>query len=164
MSYGPLQIIFDVFGSIYSWLASLCCAVTCTTSTIKVNERSLKVVKLLAEGGFSFVYLVEEKGSKYALKKVLAQLEEQSALAKWEIEVHKAFKHKNLMPLLDSCAAPTANGAEEFRLLMPLYPNGTLLDRCVAKMEKGERLSERTILTIFEQILQGVRFEGSQWI
>ena len=157
MSYGPIQIIFDVFGSIYSWLASLCCAVTCTTSTIKVNERSLKVVKLLAEGGFSFVYLVEEKGSKYALKKVLAQLEEQSALAKWEIEVHKAFKHKNLMPLLDSCAAPTANGAEEFRLLMPLYPNGTLLDRCVAKMEKGERLPERTILTIFEQILQGVR-------
>ena len=153
----PTANLFDVFGSIYSWLASLCCAVTCTTSTIKVNERSLKVVKLLAEGGFSFVYLVEEKGSKYALKKVLAQLEEQSALAKWEIEVHKAFKHKNLMPLLDSCAAPTANGAEEFRLLMPLYPNGTLLDRCIQLMEAKERMPEKEALTISAQILQGVR-------
>ena len=43
---------------------------------------------------------------------MLAQLEEQSALAKWEIEVHKAFKHKNLMPLLELViGADVANGA-----------------------------------------------------
>ena len=51
---------------------------------------------------------------------------------------------------------PAPNGAEEFRLLMPLYPNGTLLDRCVSLMEKGERLPERVCLKIFKAILKGV--------
>ena len=48
------------------------------------------MVKLLAEGGFSFVYLVEGGGEKFALKKVLSQLPEQSELAKWEIQVSMA--------------------------------------------------------------------------
>jgi hypothetical protein len=53
-----------------------------------VNDRSLRVVKLLAEGGFSFVYMVEGADKKrYALKKVLAQLPEASELARWEVQV-----------------------------------------------------------------------------
>ena len=39
---------------------------------------------------------------------------------------------------------------------MPLYPNGTLLDRCIQLMERGERMAERTALTIFQGILHGV--------
>ena len=36
---------------------------------------------------FSFVYLVEDGKSKYALKKVLSQLPETSQAARWEIQV-----------------------------------------------------------------------------
>lgn len=41
---------------------------------MSVGSRRLKVVRLLAEGGFSFVYLVSNSatGERYALKKVLA--------------------------------------------------------------------------------------------
>ena len=85
--YGALSMTSDVATSLYSWLLSLCCSVACTTSSVKVNNRTLRVVKMLAEGGFSFVYLVECGAEKFALKKVLAQLPEQSELANWEIKV-----------------------------------------------------------------------------
>ena len=154
--YGMVSMGRDAVSSVYSWLLSLCCSVGCTTTNITINKRQLRVVRQLAEGGFSFVYLVEGGGEKFALKKVLSQLPEQAEAAQWEIKVHSAFQHKNCMPLIDHCVVPAANGAEEFRLLMPLYAHGTLLDRCVALMEKGQRLPEKVALKIFEGILNGV--------
>mmetsp|Transcript_15904 Transcript_15904/g.36397 ORF Transcript_15904/g.36397 Transcript_15904/m.36397 type:complete len:323 (-) Transcript_15904:96-1064(-) len=142
--------------ALFSFIRSLFCNVSCTSQTVKVNSRSLRVVKLLAEGGFSFVYLVEAGDKKYALKKVLSQLPEQSELARWEIEVHKSFKHPNLMALIDDCVVPAPNGAEEFRLLMPLYPHGTLLDRALKLMDAGIRMHEKTALKIFLQLLHGI--------
>lgn len=145
----------ETASSLYNWLLSFCCAVSCTTSTITVNSRTLRVIRMLAEGGFSFVYLVEANAEKYALKKVLCQMPEQSDAARWEIKVHSAIDHKNCMPLIDhSCVETTAG--EEFRLLMPLYPHGTLLDRCIKHMQNGSRLSEREALSIFSGILDGV--------
>ena len=124
-----------------------------TTTNIVIGKRNLKVVRQLAEGGFSFVYLVEGSGEKFALKKVLSQLPEQAVAAKWEIEVHTAIKPRQLHTLIDHCVVPAANGAEEFRLLMPLYPNGTLLDKALQLMERNERMPERQALLIFQQIL-----------
>ncbi|KAL1528085.1 hypothetical protein AB1Y20_009451 [Prymnesium parvum] len=154
--YGVLSMAHDATSAVYSWILSLCCSVSCTTETVKINERTLRVVRLLAEGGFSFVYLVECGTEKYALKKVLAQLPEQSDAAHWEIKVHTSLNHPNIMPLIDHAVVPAANGAEEFLLLMPLYPNGSLLDRCIKHMEAGTRMPERVCLRIFQQILQGV--------
>ena len=146
-----MGIVFDLWQTLYTWVTSLCCATNCTTSTMKVNDRNLRVVKLLAEGGFSFVYLVEDGNKKqYALKKVLAQLPEQSELARWEIQIHKTFKHPNLLPLIDNCSVATSDSAEEFRLLMPLYESGTLLDRCTMHLKAGTRMPEKLALTIFE--------------
>ena len=154
--YGLIDMGKDAVSSVYSWILSLCCNVTCTTSSITINNRQLRVVRMLAEGGFSFVYLVEANQEKFAFKKVLCQLEEQSVQARWEIEVHKALDHPNCMPLIDHCVVPAPNGAEEFRLLMPLYPHGTLLDRAIKHMQDGTRIPERTCLTIFEGLLHGV--------
>jgi len=154
--YSIVDMGRDAGSAVYTWLISLCCSVACTTSSITIGKRQLKVVRQLAEGGFSFVYLVEGGGEKFALKKVLSQLPEQAEAAKWEIEVHTAINHPNCMPLVDHSVVPTNNGAEEFRLLMPLYPDGTMLDRCIKLMERGERLPERTVLQIFQQILHGV--------
>ena len=148
--YSIIEMGRDAGGALYSWLISLCCSVSCTTTNIVIGKRNLKVVRQLAEGGFSFVYLVEGSGEKFALKKVLSQLPEQAVAAKWEIEVHTAIKHVNCMPLVDHCVVP------EFRLLMPLYPNGTLLDKALQLMERNERMPERQALLIFQQILHGV--------
>ena len=154
--YSVIEISRDAASGLYSWLLSLCCSVACTTTTVDVNKRTLRVVRLLAEGGFSFVYLVEGGGEKFALKKVLCQLPEQTDAARWEIKVHTSIKHPNCMPLVDHCAAAAPNGAEEFRLLMPLYPHGTLLDKCVKHMQDGTRIPERKCLEIFLGVLEGV--------
>ena len=151
-----LGVLSDLVSGLYAWLTSLCCAVNCTTTTMKVNERNCKVVKMLAEGGFSFVYLVEDGKTKYALKKVLSQLPETSQAARWEIQVHKSFKHPNLLQLIDSCMVPAANGAEEFRLLMPLFEGGTLLDRALMHLKAGTHMAQKDCLRIFEGVLQGV--------
>ena len=151
-----LGVLSDLAYGLYAWLTSLCCAVNCTTTTMKVNERNCKVVKLLAEGGFSFVYLVEDGKAKYALKKVLSQLPETSQAARWEIQVHKAFKHPNLLQLVDTCMVPAANGAEEFRLLMPLFEGGTLLDRALMHLKAGTHMAQKDCLRIFEGVLQGI--------
>ncbi len=159
MHYGLFSMARDLGSSLYEVLISLCCTVGCTITTVEVGERKLKVVRQLAEGGFSYVYLVEAqgKGKQYALKKVLAQLPEQCELARWEITIHKAFDHPHLMPLIDHAAVRLPNGAEEFRLLMPLFPSGTLLDRAMALKDAGRRMGEEEALRIFAQLLDGVR-------
>lgn len=55
-------------------LFALASCVPCgpSSSTLKLNGRTFKIVKLLGEGGFSFVYLAQdaESGRYFALKKV----------------------------------------------------------------------------------------------
>lgn len=43
-----------------------------TSGTVKLNGRTVQIIKLLGEGGFSFVYLARdrESGREFALKKV----------------------------------------------------------------------------------------------
>ena len=155
-SYGLVDMGRDTASSVYNWIVSLCCSVACKTSSVNVNSRALRVIRQLAEGGFSFVYLVESGSEKFALKKVLTQLPEQADAARWEIKVHSSIDHPNCMPLIDHCVEPAANGAEEFRLLMPLYPHGTLLDRSIKLMNANQRMDEQLALQIFEGILHGV--------
>jgi serine/threonine kinase 16 len=158
MSYGPLAMLVDVVRGVFAWLFSLC-SFSCTSAVLEVNHRKLKVSRLLAEGGFSFVYLVvdtKREDERFALKKILSQLPEQSELARWEISVHNAFDHPNLMPLVDHATVALPSGAEEHRLLMPVFPHGTLLDRALKSMGAGTRMAEKDALAIFAQLLDGV--------
>ena len=59
---------------------------------------------LLAEGGFSYVYLgYDAHGREIVLKEVRCDEQEQFDAVVREIQAHKRFSHKNLMPLLDAC-------------------------------------------------------------
>lgn len=60
-------------------------------------------MKLLAEGGFSFVYTANElsTGRRFALKKMICQDPEAKHAARAEAEVHEKFSHKNLLPIED---------------------------------------------------------------
>jgi hypothetical protein len=58
-----------------------------------VGEHSIRVQHLLAEGGFSQVFLVKDgvSGKAMALKRVLCQSDEAEKDATWEIKVHKVL-------------------------------------------------------------------------
>lgn len=67
------------------------------------SGRRVSAGKLLAEGGFSYVYSASDVGSgqALALKKMICQDPEAKAQAQTEAEMHARFSHSNLMPLLD---------------------------------------------------------------
>ncbi len=91
----------------------------------------VRVVRRLAEGGFSYVDLAVDAGGgaragrEYALKRVRCGDAEGVGLARHEIAVHEAFSHAHLMPLVD-WAVPDARLPGEALLLFPLVDGGSL--------------------------------------
>jgi hypothetical protein len=120
------------------WLPSL-------VEEVKVGNHRLRIVRKLAEGGYSFVYLAEEilpetmtsalspspvtqiqpQTRKYALKKVLAGEKEQLILAEREIKAMKQLpRHPNLLPLIESqvVKAETYVVYMLFPLMVSIFP------------------------------------------
>lgn len=66
---GVLERVKD---AVYA-LTGACCA---SESTLRLNGRAFKIVKLLGEGGFSYVYLAQDVQSArlFALKKIRCPL------------------------------------------------------------------------------------------
>ncbi|RUP44352.1 hypothetical protein BC936DRAFT_149594, partial [Jimgerdemannia flammicorona] len=75
--------------------------------TLHINRRTFKVVKLLGEGGFSFVYLVQDvsTGRQFALKKIRCPFgSEAVADAMREVEMYRMFQHENIIKVVVSIA------------------------------------------------------------
>eukprot|EP00002_Diphylleia_rotans_P013170 TRINITY_DN2566_c0_g1_i1.p1 TRINITY_DN2566_c0_g1~~TRINITY_DN2566_c0_g1_i1.p1 ORF type:complete len:315 (-),score=58.39 TRINITY_DN2566_c0_g1_i1:532-1476(-) len=129
---------------------------------VVIDGKRYRTLQLLGEGGFSFVYLVEElsSGKRYALKKILAQDREQIESAHQEIEVHKIFgKHPNVLKLLGYTTRdfPSRPFMKEFYLLMPHLRGGTLLNVVEDMHKRGAYFTERELLIIFKAICEGIR-------
>jgi len=100
------------------------------------SVKSVVVGRLLAEGGFSFVYEATEMrggekcvtiksgdaGKKFALKKLICQDSEAAVAARAEAEMHERFDHPNLLALLDKVFLPYTQNPqwEVCWLLFPL--------------------------------------------
>eukprot|EP00929_Paragymnodinium_shiwhaense_P083693 TRINITY_DN44698_c0_g1_i1.p1 TRINITY_DN44698_c0_g1~~TRINITY_DN44698_c0_g1_i1.p1 ORF type:complete len:353 (+),score=64.52 TRINITY_DN44698_c0_g1_i1:78-1136(+) len=88
------------------------------------SGRRVAVGKVLAEGGFSFVYLANDlaDGKQYALKKLICQDTEARDAARAEADVHWKFKHEHLLPLEDQTieAHPKNPHWEVFWMVLPL--------------------------------------------
>eukprot|EP00516_Mucochytrium_quahogii_P007647 CAMPEP_0203752512 /NCGR_PEP_ID=MMETSP0098-20131031/6429_1 /ASSEMBLY_ACC=CAM_ASM_000208 /TAXON_ID=96639 /ORGANISM=" , Strain NY0313808BC1" /LENGTH=351 /DNA_ID=CAMNT_0050642713 /DNA_START=661 /DNA_END=1717 /DNA_ORIENTATION=+ len=131
---------------------------TCTKYFV-INGRKYKILHEIAEGGFSYVYLVSSSNGQFAVKKIVAQSEEQSKNAKWEIRVHKLIGNDspNLIPLIDSDISREKRGYEQILLLYPFFKKGSLVELLVRKAEQGGELPERVILDMFLQICTGLQ-------
>ena len=119
---------------------------------VQVGSYRLRVISKLGEGGYSFVYLVEEvsisqnnssnalgnlvlqpeqqhfqqQPRRFALKKVLAGDQEQLAAAEREVDnIRKLGRHVNLLPLLDYQVATvdrSATGSIASNVVYMLFP------------------------------------------
>lgn len=97
----------------------------------KVGHSTVRTQRILAEGGFGTVFLVQDTSNpskQYAMKQLLPQSKEQVADAHNELQVLQLLhRSENVIKLLDhSSKTLGANGARIVLFLFPLYQGGTI--------------------------------------
>ncbi|KAI9199677.1 kinase-like domain-containing protein [Polychytrium aggregatum] len=120
-----LELVYDLFAGLVSSIKG--CFRPGTTS---VNGRTYKTIRPLGEGGFSYVYLVQEtapRRSLFALKKVRLQLPEHEDRFQKEIEAHKSVDSPHVLKLVDYEIVRDSKGTEGL-LLLPYHHLGTVQD------------------------------------
>ncbi|KAF9086976.1 hypothetical protein BGX29_007829 [Mortierella sp. GBA35] len=128
--------------------------------TIYINRRSFKVIKLLGEGGFSFVYLVQDvaTGRLYALKKIRCPFGSEGVQdAMKEAEMYRTFQHENVIKVMDTCVVSDKDGSKIVYIFLPYYKRGNLLDAISANLLHHTHFSEPDMLRFFRGVCYGVR-------
>eukprot|EP01084_Bolivina_argentea_P278991 476879_1 len=107
---------------------------------IIVGNYRVQKLELLAEGGFSQVYLVKDMASKkkLALKRMLCYDNATLEMAKKEVSVLKRINHENVIHLMDHSTKAKQN-FRECMLLFPFYDQGTAWDAIVNTSKEGSK-------------------------
>jgi len=143
------SILLDIFYSISS-----CLVCFPSTPQLRINSRSFKILRLLGEGGFSYVYLVEDTSSHalYALKKIRCPFGQESvAQALREVEAYGLFApHPNIIPSIDHSVASDKNdpGAKTVYILLPYYRRGNLQDMINANLVNHTKFPEKKLMEL----------------
>ncbi|OAA82643.1 Protein kinase-like domain protein [Akanthomyces lecanii RCEF 1005] len=153
------QIFQDLF---YSFGNCLSCFPG--SPTLKVNSRSFKILQLLGEGGFSYVYLVEDTSTKehFALKKIRCPFGAESVQqAMREVEAYRLFRHvPNIISSADHAVA-TERGADEATktvyVLLPYYRRGNLQDMINANLVNHSKFPETHLMNLFLGVCKALR-------
>ncbi|GMH86833.1 hypothetical protein TrST_g12241 [Triparma strigata] len=98
-------------------------------ASLTVGRYDIRIQTLVAEGGFSMVYLCKDEtpnsptfSQPLALKKMICQTRESRSDANTEIKLLRACSHPNIITLLDSSSVDVEGaqrGTKEFYLLFP---------------------------------------------
>ncbi|KAM3447961.1 hypothetical protein MY3296_008239 [Beauveria thailandica] len=135
--------------------------------TLKVNSRSFKILQLLGEGGFSYVYLVQDLSTKehFALKKIRCPFGAESVQqAMREVEAYRLFQHvPNIISAIDHAVATERGGADDeaanktVYVLLPYYRRGNLQDMINANLVNHARFPERHLMALFLGVCRALR-------
>ncbi|KAI8334235.1 kinase-like domain-containing protein, partial [Chlamydoabsidia padenii] len=129
-----------------------------SSETFIINDQTLKNIKLLAEGGFSQVYLTQDdKHCDFAVKRIPCKIgKEQLLLAKREVAIQRLFQHEFIVPLINSAVIKELDGSRTVYAVMPFYKRGTLQDVIETYSSNGQRFKERQIYRLFLDIGQAL--------
>ncbi|XP_031295099.2 cyclin-G-associated kinase isoform X2 [Camelus dromedarius] len=134
--------------------------------TVEMGELRLRVRRVLAEGGFAFVYEAQDLGSgrEYALKRLLSDEEEKNRAIIQEVCFMKKLSgHPNIVQFCSAASIgkeESDTGQAEFLLLMELC-KGQLVE-FLKKIESKGPLSCDTVLKIFYQTCRAVQHMHKQ--
>ncbi|KAM6504184.1 other/NAK protein kinase [Amanita muscaria] len=141
-------------------LLALSSCVCQQTATVKINGRAFQIVKVLGEGGFSFVYLAQDEvsGRQFALKKIRCPTGSEGVKqALREVEAYRRFKHPNIIRILDSAVVQDPDGEGKIvYLFLPLYKRGNLQDAINANVVNRTSFSEKQMLRLFRGTCEAV--------
>ncbi|TVY41161.1 Serine/threonine-protein kinase [Lachnellula subtilissima] len=130
---------------------------------LKINNRSFKILRLLGEGGFSYVYLVQDTSNEalYALKKIRCPFGQESvALAMKEVEAYALFSpHPNIIHSVDYCVSADRSdpGAKTVYILLPYYRRGNLQDIINANLVNHTKFPERRLMVLFLGVCKALK-------
>ncbi|KAG5962349.1 hypothetical protein E4U57_007119 [Claviceps arundinis] len=157
------QFILDFF---YSFGNCLNCFPG--SPTLKINRRSFKILRLLGEGGFSYVYLVEDTTSHqlFALKKIRCPFGAESVQqAMREVEAYRLFAHiPSIISAVDhavaterGAAAADDDACKTVYVLLPYYRRGNLQDMINANLVNHGSFPERHLMMLFLGVCKALR-------
>ncbi|XP_076264349.1 numb-associated kinase [Rhynchophorus ferrugineus] len=120
-----------------------------------VGRQTVTVEDVLAEGGFAIVYLVRSNnGTKFALKRMYVNNEQDLNVAKREIQITSSLNgHKNIIGYVDSSLVATGGGVYEVLLLMPYCAENVF---GLMKARGKPNFTETEVLSIFCDICEAV--------
>jgi len=141
------------------WALSSC--ICRQSARIKVNGRTFNIIKVLGEGGFSFVYLAQDEhsGRQFALKKIRCPTGSDGVKeAMREVEAYRRFKHPNIIRILDSAVVQDPDGEGKIvYLFLPLYKRGNLQDAINANVVNGTHFPEQEMVRLFKGTCNAIR-------
>ena len=132
---------------------------------ISINNAKYKIIRLLGEGGFSYVYLVAHKlnvNSLYALKKIRCPFgsnDETFRNAMKEVRNHHRFanlKTPYIIQTIDETVVNENDGSSTIYILLPYFEK-SLQDIINANVLNNERFEEHEILRIFIGVCRGLQ-------
>ncbi|KAJ2992548.1 hypothetical protein NUW58_g2129 [Xylaria curta] len=132
--------------------------------TLKINSRSFKILRLLGEGGFSYVYLVQDTATAelFALKKIRCPFGTESVQqAMREVEAYKTFAHTpSIIHSIDYAIASERNDAESktVYVLLPYYRRGNLQDIINANLVNHTNFPEKELMHLFLGVCKAMKF------
>ncbi|TDZ12900.1 Serine/threonine-protein kinase ppk13 [Colletotrichum spinosum] len=153
------QMLLDVF---YSFGNCLNCFPG--SPTLKINSRSFKILRLLGEGGFSYVYLVQDTSTseELALKKIRCPFGAESvAQAMKEVEAYRLFaRTPGIIHAVDHAIATERGGepgSKTVYVLLPYYRRGNLQDLINANLVNHTAFPERRLMLLFLGVCKALR-------
>lgn len=132
---------------------------------VELGSQRLRVKRVLAEGGFGFVFAAQDLSSnrEYALKRMFAGDEEASRSILQEVNVLKKLSgHPNVIDFIAAAAiekGQSGHGKSEYLLLTELCPGGPLVD---VLQQRTTNLTVAQVLQIFYQTCSAVRHMHTQ--
>lgn len=126
-------------------------------SPVIVENRSLKFLKLLGEGGFAFLYLCKDDlENKYALKKCMIQTKEQQGIAQAEIDLLKLLLHPHIVKYVGS------EIRENQVYILMEFAEKSVIGMMQERHEESRRFNEKEILRMYGDIVSAVAHMHSQ--
>ncbi|KAI9748849.1 MAG: Adenylyl-sulfate kinase [Chaenotheca gracillima] len=152
------QYLLDM---VYSLTNCMCCFPG--SPQLKINNQSFKMLRLLGEGGFSYVYLVQSTSdqSLYALKKIRCPFGQESvSQAMKEVEAYTLFApHPNIIRSIDYAvrADKSDPGAKTVYILLPYYRRGNLQDIINANLVNQTTFPEHRLMVLFLGVCKALK-------
>uniref|UniRef100_A0A8D8VCG1 Cyclin-G-associated kinase n=1 Tax=Cacopsylla melanoneura TaxID=428564 RepID=A0A8D8VCG1_9HEMI len=127
---------------------------------IEIGNVKLKVTRLIAEGGFAYVFAVKavESGKEYAVKRLMAADDDASKAIIQEVNILKKVSgHANIMEYLSAAFTDkhsTTHGMHEYLILTEICTGGSLVD---ILRDRTSPLPPNQVCSILWQTSQAVK-------